>query len=109
MMLLHGTSISHCGATVTMPNEPQAGWWLQVKQENPKLGRESSVTQVGMDAVYQFATAPRAETGMQGVIFRFMPDPSQVDAAVKVYFLVLFAVRTLTLPPCSTVTASRPR
>lgn len=55
-----------------------------MKQENPKLGRESSVTQVGMDAVYQFATAPRAETGMQGVIFRFMPDPMQVDAAVKV-------------------------
>ena len=57
---------------------------LQVKQENPKLGRESSVTQVGMDSVYQFATAPRAETGMQGVIFRFMPDAAQVDAAVKV-------------------------
>jgi Tic22-like family len=56
-----------------------------VKQENPKLGRESSVMQVGMDAVYQFATAPRAETGMQGVIFRFMPDPWQVDAAVKVW------------------------
>lgn len=37
-----------------------------------------------MDAVYQFATLPRDDTGMQGVIFRFMPDPSQVDAAVKV-------------------------
>ena len=37
-----------------------------------------------MDAVYQFATAPRSESGTEGVIFRFMPDTEQVAAAVKV-------------------------
>lgn len=41
-------------------------------------------SQVGMDAVYHFATSPRADTGTEGVIFRFMPDATQVDAAVKV-------------------------
>jgi hypothetical protein len=57
----------------------------KVREGNPKLGKESRVMQVGMDAVYQFATSPRSETGTEGVIFRFMPDASQVNAAVKLY------------------------
>lgn len=38
-----------------------------------------------MDKVYEFATTARTETGTAGVLFRFMPDAAQVDAAVKVH------------------------
>ncbi len=50
----------------------------------PALNPAGSALQVGMDSVYQFATTPRKDTGTEGVIFRFMPDAAQVDAAVKV-------------------------
>ena len=37
-----------------------------------------------MDRVYEFAVTPRAELGLEGVVFRFVPDPAQIDAALKV-------------------------
>ena len=37
-----------------------------------------------MDRVYDFATTPRGETGTDGVIFRFVPDPQQVESALEV-------------------------
>jgi hypothetical protein len=37
-----------------------------------------------MDAVYEFAITPRKETGMEGVVVRFMPDTRQVENALEV-------------------------
>jgi hypothetical protein len=37
-----------------------------------------------MDSVYEFAVAPRAKSGTEGVTFRFMPEASQVEQALEV-------------------------
>jgi hypothetical protein len=37
-----------------------------------------------MDRVYEFASTPREQTGTEGVAFRFVPDPRQVEAALQV-------------------------
>lgn len=37
-----------------------------------------------MDKVYQYATAPRDQTDMLGVVLRFVPDVEEVQAAVQV-------------------------
>ena len=37
-----------------------------------------------MDRVYEFAATPRGETGTEGVVFRFVPDPRQVESALEV-------------------------
>ena len=44
-----------------------------------------------MDRVYEFAVTPRNELGLEGVVFRFVPEPSQVDAALKVGVAMLAA------------------
>jgi hypothetical protein len=56
----------------------------QIKEANPKVGKQAKVMTTSMDRVYDFATTPRTETGTEGVIFRFMPDPRQVDLALQV-------------------------
>jgi hypothetical protein len=38
-----------------------------------------------MDRVYEFASTPREQTGTEGVAFRFVPDPRQVEAALQLY------------------------
>lgn len=57
----------------------------QLKEHNPKLGRQAKVLTSSLDRVYEFAVAPRgAAPGLEGVTFRFMPDAKQVDAALQV-------------------------
>lgn len=56
----------------------------QIREQNPKLAKQSSVLAVSMDNVYAFATAPRESNNAKGVVFRFMPDMRQVGAALDV-------------------------
>ena len=42
------------------------------------------VLETTMDRVYDFAATPRADTDTAGVVFRFVPDPQQVEAALQV-------------------------
>lgn len=57
---------------------------LQIQEQNPELARESHVTRLTLDKVYDFALAPKENTPAEGVIFRFMPDASQVRHALQV-------------------------
>jgi hypothetical protein len=57
---------------------------LQIREENPRLARDSKVLRVTMDNVYEVFTTPRETTGLQGIHFRFMPDMSQVKHALQV-------------------------
>ncbi|PRW61470.1 TIC 22- chloroplastic [Chlorella sorokiniana] len=56
-----------------------------IKEANPKLGKQSKVMATSMDRVYDFARTPRSETDTDGVVFRFVPDPRQVEAALELY------------------------
>jgi hypothetical protein len=56
----------------------------QIREENPRLARDSKVLRVTMDNVYEVFTTPRDQTGLQGIHFRFMPDVSQVRHALEV-------------------------
>eukprot|EP00879_Flechtneria_rotunda_P025219 GHRR01026790.1.p1 GENE.GHRR01026790.1~~GHRR01026790.1.p1 ORF type:complete len:355 (+),score=84.47 GHRR01026790.1:404-1468(+) len=58
---------------------------LQIKEENPRLARDSKVLRVTMDNVYEVFTSPRDTTGLQGIHFRFMPDMVQVKHALQLY------------------------
>lgn len=58
--------------------------WSQIKEENPRLARDSKVLRVTMDNVYEVFTTPRETTGLQGIHFRFMPDMQQVKHALQV-------------------------
>lgn len=58
---------------------------LQIKEENPRLARDSKVLRVTMDNVYEVFTTPRETTGLQGIHFRFMPDMQQVKHALQLY------------------------
>ena len=55
----------------------------QIREQNPRLAKQSSVLSVSMDAVYSFATSPRESSNASGVVFRFMPDALQVEAALN--------------------------
>ena len=57
---------------------------VQIKEENPRLARDSKVLRVTMDNVYEVFTTPRETTGLQGIHFRFMPDMQQVKHALQV-------------------------
>jgi hypothetical protein len=61
----------------------------QIREENPRLARDSKVLRVTMDNVYEVFTTPRETTGLQGIHFRFMPDMSQVKHALQVRGCVL--------------------
>lgn len=56
-----------------------------IREQNPKLGKQARVLPTSMDRVYEFAVTPRSELGLEGVVFRFVPDPQQVEAALKMY------------------------
>lgn len=47
----------------------------------------TSVSVTTMDKVYEYATTPREETDMLGVVLRFVPDVEEVQAAVQVLSL----------------------
>ncbi|EFN52292.1 hypothetical protein CHLNCDRAFT_139038 [Chlorella variabilis] len=67
-------------------SEPEASAMLQtIKGANPKLGKQAKVMATSMDRVYEFAATPRGETGTEGVVFRFVPDPRQVESALELY------------------------
>eukprot|EP00879_Flechtneria_rotunda_P004541 GHRR01004796.1.p1 GENE.GHRR01004796.1~~GHRR01004796.1.p1 ORF type:complete len:408 (+),score=136.00 GHRR01004796.1:163-1386(+) len=57
----------------------------KIKEENPRLARDSKVLRVTMDNVYEVFTSPRDTTGLQGIHFRFMPDMVQVKHALQLY------------------------
>lgn len=67
-------------------SEPEAEAMLKtIKQANAKLGKEVKVLTTTMDRVYEFAKTPRTDTDTAGVVFRFVPDPRQVEAALQLY------------------------
>ena len=57
---------------------------MQVRDQNPKLAKQSRVLKVSMDNVYDFAVTPEVDKKTEGVSFRFMPDMSQVQKALEV-------------------------
>jgi len=57
---------------------------LQVREQNPKLAKQSRVMKVSMDNVYDFAVTPEVDKKTEGVSFRFMPDMKQVQKALEV-------------------------
>ena len=64
--------------------EDAEGLIATIKEQNAKLGKSAKVLATSMDAVYEFAVTPRGESGTEGVVFRFMPDASQVENALEV-------------------------
>ena len=57
---------------------------MQVREQNPKLAKQSRVLKVSMDNVYDFAVTPEVDKKTEGVSFRFMPDMKQVQKALEV-------------------------
>eukprot|EP00798_Chlamydomonas_sp_ICE-L_P003933 gene3933-14010_t len=57
----------------------------KIREENPRLARDSKILRVTMDNVYEVFTTPRDVTGLQGIHFRFMPDMKQVEHALSLY------------------------
>ncbi|PNW73271.1 hypothetical protein CHLRE_14g625750v5 [Chlamydomonas reinhardtii] len=57
----------------------------KIREENPRLARDSKILRVPMDNVYEVFTTPREQTGLQGIHFRFMPDMKQVAHALQLY------------------------
>ncbi|GLC41711.1 hypothetical protein PLESTM_001231600 [Pleodorina starrii] len=57
----------------------------KIREENPRLARDSKILRVTMDNVYEVFTTPREQTGLQGIHFRFMPDMRQVSHALEQY------------------------
>ena len=56
-----------------------------MREQNPKLAKQSRVLKVTMDAVYDFAIdSAAADTRKEGVTFRFMPDAREVQSALQV-------------------------
>lgn len=65
---------------ISVPSYPL----LQVREQNPKLAKQSRVMKVSMDNVYDFAVTPEVDKKTEGVSFRFMPDMKQVQKALEV-------------------------
>ena len=59
-------------------------WDAQVREQNPKLAKQSRVLKVSMDNVYDFAVTPEVDKKTAGVSFCFMPDLKQVQKALEV-------------------------
>lgn len=78
-LLLHIYSRS-----IQLASDPSIG--CQIREQNPELARESHVTRLTLDKVYDFALAPKENTPAEGVIFRFMPDAKQVRHALQVSY-----------------------
>jgi len=64
-----------CSSNGTLNLHPN---FAQIREENPRLARDSKILRVTMDNVYEVFTTPREQTGLQGIHFRFMPDMKQV-------------------------------
>ena len=56
---------------------------IQIHEQNPKLGKDSKVLEVGLDQVYNFSSGSRNK-GTDGLCFRFMPDAQEIQQALQV-------------------------
>lgn len=56
---------------------------IQIHEQNPKLGKESKVLEVGLDQVYNFSNGSLSK-GTDGLCFRFMPDAQEIQQALQV-------------------------
>ncbi len=61
-----------------------------MREQNPKLAKQSRVLKVSMDNVYDFAVTPEVDKKAEGVSFRFMPDMKQVQKALEVWKITSF-------------------
>lgn len=57
----------------------------KIRQENPKIAKDTGVMRTTLDAVYEVFTMPREESGLQGIHFRFMPDMREVENALQLF------------------------
>ena len=73
-------SVCTCSLAEQQLHNPDA----QVREQNPKLAKQSRVLKVSMDNVYDFAVTPEVDKKTAGVSFRFMPDLKQVQKALEV-------------------------
>ncbi|KAL6758237.1 22 kDa translocon at the inner membrane of chloroplasts [Haematococcus lacustris] len=71
----------------------------KIKEENPRLARDSRILRVTMDNVFEVFTTPREQTGLQGIHFRFMPDMRQVGHAMALYQSAGLPTRSFTGVP----------
>ena len=77
---------------------------VQVREQNPKLAKQSRVLKVSMDNVYDFAVTPEVDKKTAGVSFRFMPDLKQVQKALEVRpHTLILALRLALSPLCDHV------
>ncbi|KAL6775854.1 hypothetical protein ACKKBG_A18760 [Auxenochlorella protothecoides x Auxenochlorella symbiontica] len=56
-----------------------------MKASDAAQGRAARVLPTSLASVYDFALTPRASTGLEGVTFRFVPEPGEVAAALQLY------------------------
>ena len=56
---------------------------IQIHEQNPKLGKDSKVLEVGLDQVYNFSSDSLAKKA-DGLCFRFMPDAQEIQQALQV-------------------------
>lgn len=63
---------------------PKDIYTLQIKEDEPKLGKIVRVLKVPINEVYNFAAHPEAATGSADLIFRFMPDAAEIVSALEV-------------------------
>ena len=59
---------------------------IQIHEQNPKLGKDSKVLEVGLDQVYNFSSGS-LNKGTDGLCFRFMPDAQEIQQALQVFTL----------------------
>ncbi|KAK9824436.1 hypothetical protein WJX72_010245 [[Myrmecia] bisecta] len=57
----------------------------KIKEQNPKLAKQSQVLAVSLDKVYGFAITKGEADNLKNVVFRFMPDAKQVQNAMQLY------------------------
>ena len=73
-----------------------------MREQNPKLAKQSRVLKVSMDNVYDFAVTPEVDKKTAGVSFRFMPDLKQVQKALEVRPLLYSGLHRVLVSLCFT-------
>ena len=56
----------------------------QIKEDEPKLGKQTRVLKVPINEIYNYAADPKSVTGSEELVFRFMPDAAEVVSALEV-------------------------
>lgn len=62
---------------------------MQIKEDEPRLAKQTRVLQVPVSELYTLASNSSEATGANDVIFRFMPDAAEVASAMAVCTLNL--------------------